>query len=72
MNYIQDILKSQILHFTKNEVEGCKDCEYRYICRDCRPDSLTGNFNEKPWYCTYNPYSGEWESFDEFKKRIHG
>lgn len=71
-NYIQDILKSQILHFTKNEVEGCKDCEYRYICRDCRPDSLTGNFNEKPWYCTYNPYSGEWESFDEFKKRIHG
>ena len=71
-NHIQDILKSQILHFTKNEVEGCKDCEYRYICRDCRPDSLTGNFNEKPWYCTYNPYSGEWESFEEFKMRIHG
>lgn len=69
-NYIQDILKSQILHFTKNEVEGCKDCEYRYICRDCRPDSLTGNFNEKPWYCTYDPYSGAWETFDEFKKRI--
>lgn len=70
-NYIKDILKSQILHFTKNEVEGCKDCEYRYICRDCRPDSLTGNFNEKPWYCTYNPYSGEWESFEDFKIRIN-
>lgn len=70
-NYIKDILKPQILHFTKNEVEGCKDCEYRYICRDCRPDSLTGNFNEKPWYCTYNPYSGEWESFEDFKIRIN-
>lgn len=69
-NNILDILKPQILEFTKNEVDGCKDCEYRYICRDCRPDSLTGNFNEKPWYCTYNPYLGVWETFEEFKNRI--
>ncbi len=67
---LQDILKPQILRFSKNEVDGCKECEYRYICRDCRPDSLTGSFNEKPWYCTYNPHVGEWETFEEFKIRI--
>ncbi len=68
--HIQEILNPQILQFSKSKVEGCKVCEYRYICRDCRPDSLTGNLNEKPWYCTYDPYNGEWETFDEFKKRI--
>ncbi len=69
-NNLQDILNPKILQFTKNEVDGCKKCEYRYICRDCRPDSLTGEFNEKPWYCTYDPYTGKWETFEEFKKRI--
>lgn len=69
-NRLEDILKPQILRFSKNEVDGCKDCEYRYICRDCRPDSLNDSFNEKPWYCTYNPYVGEWETFEEFKTRI--
>lgn len=67
---LKKILKPQILNFSKKEVEGCKDCEYRYLCRDCRADSLNGDLREKPWYCTYNPYEGTWETFDEFKKRI--
>ncbi len=67
---LKELLDSRILHLSKDKVEGCKDCEYRHICRDCRPDSLTGNLNEKPWYCTYDPYSGRWESFEEFKTRL--
>jgi len=67
---LKDILNPKILNLSKNTIDGCKDCEYRYICHDCRPDSLTGKLNEKPWYCTYDPYSGEWETFEEFKRRI--
>lgn len=67
---LKDMLSPSILNYSKNNVEGCKDCEYRYLCRDCRPDSLSGIITEKPWYCTYDPYQGKWESFDEFKQRI--
>lgn len=67
---LKEIMDSRILHYSKNNVNGCKDCEYRYICRDCRPDSLTGRLDEKPWYCTYDPYLGRWKSFEEFKKDL--
>lgn len=69
-NHLKDLLKSSILNFSKDEVEGCKDCEYRYLCIDCRPDSITGNLYEKPWYCTYNPYDGTWMGFEEFKESL--
>lgn len=67
---LQELLNPSILHYSKDEVNGCKDCEYRYVCRDCRPDSLTGKVTEKPWYCTYDPYTGQWESFEAFKERL--
>lgn len=69
-NHLKDLLKPSILNFSKDEVEGCKDCEYRYLCIDCRPDSISGDFYEKPWYCTYNPYDGTWMDFDEFKESL--
>ncbi len=68
--HLSELLENSILDFSKDEVEGCKDCEYRYLCIDCRPDLITGNFFEKPWYCTYNPYKGEWVTFEEFKESI--
>ena len=70
-NDLKNLLDNKILNLSKSSVNGCKDCEYRYICRDCRPDSLTGELSEKPWYCTYDPYMGEWETFEEFKNRIY-
>lgn len=69
-NHLKDLLKPSILNISKDEVEGCKDCEYRYLCIDCRPDSISGNFYEKPWYCTYNPYNGTWMDFEEFKESL--
>ena len=67
---LKDIIKDDLIFFTKDQVNECKDCEYRYACHDCRPDSLNGDFREKPWYCTYNPYNGEWYDIDEFINRL--
>lgn len=52
---------------TKDNVLVCKDCEYRYVCFDCRPLSeavANGNatYLDAPYpRCTYNPYTGEWK-----------
>lgn len=69
-NHLDKILSQNILNQSKEIVDGCKDCEYRYLCIDCRPDSLTGKYEEKPWYCTYNPYMGEWTSLENKIKEI--
>ncbi len=48
---------------TKDKVKVCKDCEFRYICTDCRvfiedKDDLYS----KPEKCNYNPYIAKWEN----------
>lgn len=47
---------------TKDQIEICKDCEYRYACHDCRPLSLgeCGDLYAKYPRCFYDPYSGTW------------
>ncbi|MFH1551928.1 MAG: radical SAM protein [bacterium] len=49
---------------SKDKIEVCRDCEYRYVCFDCRPQAKgeTGNLYAKPKECLYNPYIGEWQS----------
>ncbi len=54
------LLKREIMTLGKDEIEVCCDCEFRYACFDCRPDSLRKGIYDRPWYCTYNPYAGEW------------
>jgi len=48
----------KIRNVTKDDIEVCKDCEYRYCCFDCRVKAR--NFYAKPSNCLYNPYKGEW------------
>ncbi len=48
----------------KDKIHVCKDCEFRYICTDCRayienPEDIYS----KPLKCGYNPYSAEWEEW---------
>ncbi len=48
----------------KDQVAVCKDCEFRYICTDCRayienPEDMYS----KPLKCGYNPYTCEWEEW---------
>ncbi|HEX5726425.1 MAG TPA: grasp-with-spasm system SPASM domain peptide maturase [Longimicrobiaceae bacterium] len=46
---------------TKDQVETCRDCEFRYLCTDCRAfvrdpaDPLS-----KPAKCSYDPYAARW------------
>ena len=63
-------LNHEIRHLTKDSIRGCRSCEYRYACHDCRPDSLNGYIYEKPWYCTYEPESGKWVDPDDFIKKL--
>lgn len=60
------ILDESIRSLNKDQVNECCQCEYRYACFDCRPDSLSGDLYEKPWFCTYKPLLGEWENEDDF------
>jgi len=41
---------------TKDMVDSCKDCEYRYMCSDCRALTKNGNLFSKPLDCKFNPY----------------
>lgn len=56
----------EVWRSTKDDVLVCRDCEYRYVCSDCRPISEAvnegrGSFLTAPYpRCTYNPYTGEW------------
>lgn len=56
----------EVWRSTKDDVLVCQDCEYRYVCSDCRPISEAvnegrGAFLTAPYpRCTYNPYIGEW------------
>lgn len=57
---------------TKEDVETCKDCEFRYCCHDCRPlaKAINGENMSKYPRCCYNPYKGIWEELIECTKEI--
>jgi radical SAM protein with 4Fe4S-binding SPASM domain len=69
-NSIQPILNPpellQLWHTTKDNVYVCRDCEYRYVCFDCRPlaEAAAAGYSDlktSPYpRCTYNPYTGNW------------
>lgn len=57
---VEDIFGNEVYRtlsgLTKEKVQGCQHCEFRYGCFDCRPDARgkTGNFYKKP-DCGYDP-----------------
>lgn len=65
---LQEVLSGTALqeawHTTKDAVDKCRDCEYRYACSDCRPLAQSTD-PVKSWcapspYCDYDPYTGQW------------
>ena len=58
---LKKLIKQEITKLSKDYICSCKDCEYRYACFDCRPDANGKALFEKPWYCSYDPYSGRFE-----------
>jgi SPASM domain peptide maturase of grasp-with-spasm system len=46
----------------KDQIKVCKDCEFRYICSDCRIYIENENdLYSKPAKCNYDPYTSEWK-----------
>ncbi len=64
------ILNDSIRNITKDKIKVCDQCEYRYACFDCRPNSLDKDIDEKPWYCTYDPCTGIWADINDFVEEI--
>jgi len=64
-NTIHEVLEKKVLQklwtINKDEIEICKDCEYRYCCTDCRVFTDNDNIYSRPSKCNYNPYLGLWK-----------
>ncbi|MEI6764663.1 MAG: grasp-with-spasm system SPASM domain peptide maturase [Bacteroidota bacterium] len=46
----------------KDDIEVCRDCEFRYMCTDCRTFIKDEkNIYSQPSKCTYNPYIAKWQ-----------
>lgn len=81
MNYsfgnIRDISIEEVIKKTeyqkywkvnKDKISVCKDCEFRYICTDCRAYTERGLYQDevdisKPLKCGYDPYTGNWSDW---------
>ena len=61
---LTSILSATVMQMNKDSVSGCRDCEFRYACPDCRPDSLSQKPEAKPYYCTYDEQHAEWMNPD--------
>jgi len=57
----------KLWRITKDNIETCQACEYRYACHDCRPlaEGTNGDLYAKNPRCTYDPYLGEWKEGGE-------
>ncbi|MEL6536042.1 MAG: grasp-with-spasm system SPASM domain peptide maturase [Bacteroidota bacterium] len=62
---LQDVVRSEEFTakwmITKDQIEICKDCEFRYLCTDCRVFTEDAqNPYSKPARCNYDPYQAKW------------
>jgi SPASM domain peptide maturase of grasp-with-spasm system len=58
---ISEVLNSdftRLWYINKDQINICKDCEFRYVCTDCR--GFLDNDFQKPKKCTYDPYISQW------------
>ena len=60
---LADVVKTEsfqkVWNVNKDMILICKDCEFRYVCTDCRV-IVPGEFS-KPSKCKYDPYTANWE-----------
>lgn len=62
-------------NISKDSIEVCKDCEFRYICTDCRAYTERTHIDKnnldlsKPLKCSYDPYTGNLNSWKENKSK---
>lgn len=57
----------------KDQIEVCKDCEFRHICTDCRAYIQDPNNKySKPAKCSYNPYTATWGDENPTNNPLYG
>ena len=67
---VHDIITKKfkyLWNINKDKIQVCKDCEFRYVCSDCRvfiKDPI--NPYSQPAKCNYNPYIGKWINEDGY------
>jgi SPASM domain peptide maturase of grasp-with-spasm system len=72
---VEDIMLAESLkmtHFkkywklTKDHIKICRDCEFRYVCTDCRAylEDPEDDYS-KPLKCGYNPYTNKWDDWSK-------
>lgn len=55
---------SRVWKISKDKVATCKECEFRYVCTDCRAYLLNpSDLFSKPLKCGYNPKTGVWDEW---------
>lgn len=68
---IKDVLSNKELtrfwNVNKDSIDVCKDCEFRYMCTDCRAYiNDSSNPFSQPAKCHYNPYIAKWKGEDDY------
>lgn len=54
----------KLWNINKDQINTCKDCEFRYVCSDCRAFlEVPEDIFSKPLKCGYDPYTNEWEEW---------
>ena len=51
---------TNIWNISKDQIRICQDCEFRYICTDCRAFTQNNDPFGKPAKCGYDPYTATW------------
>lgn len=62
-NILREGRQEKYWNLTKDRVNICKECEFRYCCSfDCRvaSEALNGGIDSKYPFCSYDPYNGKW------------
>ncbi|XZF12989.1 grasp-with-spasm system SPASM domain peptide maturase [Chitinophagaceae bacterium MMS25-I14] len=55
---------SETWNISKDQINVCRDCEFRHICTDCRAyTEHPGDLYSKPLKCGYDPYTAVWEEW---------
>ena len=62
IDVIDNITFKSYWGINKDQIKVCKECEFRYICSDCRVYIENDNdIYSKPAKCNYDPYTNEWK-----------
>ena len=62
-----------VWYIHKDQIDVCKDCEFRHICTDCRAYIQDpNNIYSKPAKCSYDPYTATWGEENPTNNPLYG